>query len=343
MRAKSVRHAADTLPRAASTDKRPQKRKAQAVSIFQGSTFNVVTLGIALLGLLVATAGVLYQRRGLFPPKRRLTLSELPPAPLLADESASAAGVKVTYQGRELTDAYVTTLSVENTGKHAIDEDQFSKDRAITVDLGAPIRAILKTSVVPGSNAEYFHKTDGTSLLLGPDLLNPGQSVIIQALTEGHPKTDDLDTRTRRYLADTVLEFRDRQVRPRLSKFSVLVGVATIVGAVIGVIALLASLLSAQGMSVSVSPDNGPTGTAVTVAGKGVERFAVIEMEMPKPHTPPTDYQWVEVANTQADGDGKFRVTFNVPSGYEKGAVDIDVTARENYGSTSDQVTFYVR
>jgi hypothetical protein len=71
---------------------------------------------------------------------------------------------------------------------------------------------------VPGSNEEFFHKTNETSLLLGPDLLNPGQSVIIQALTEGRPKTDDLDTRTERYLADTVLEFRDRQARPRLSK-----------------------------------------------------------------------------------------------------------------------------
>jgi hypothetical protein len=315
------------------------------VGILQRSTFEIVTLGIALLGLLVATAGALYQRRGLFPPKRRLTLSELPPAPLLADESASAAGVKVTYQGRELADPYVTTLSVENTGKHAINEDQFSKGRAITVDLGTPIRAILKTSVVPGSNAEYFHKVDGNSLLLGPDLLNPGQSVIIQALTERQPKTDDLDTRTTWYLGDnTMLEFRDRHVRPRLSKFSILVGVATIVGAVIGVIALLASfLLTPQGMSVSVSPDNGPTGTSVTVAGKGVERFAVIEVEMPKPHTPPTDYQSVAVANTQADGDGQFRVTFDVPSDYEKGAVDIAVTARESNSSTYDQVQFYVR
>jgi hypothetical protein len=112
----------------------------------------------------------------------------------------------------------------------------------------------------------------------------------------------------------------------------------------IGVIALLEALLwPPLGMSISVSPDNGPSGTAVTITGKGVERFAVIEVTMPKPDTSPPDYQWMDVANTQADGDGEFRATFNVPSGYEKGAVDIRVSARESNSTGYDSVQFYVR
>ncbi|MEV6492969.1 hypothetical protein AB0M20_30750, partial [Actinoplanes sp. NPDC051633] len=119
------------------------------MEILNGMGYNAITLSIAIAALAVGGFGAFYAYRALFPPKRRLTFYALPAAPLLSNRTASSVGVSVTREGQVLDDPHTATVSVENTGRHGVGSSQFDGGRPISLDLVAPIKAILKVSISP--------------------------------------------------------------------------------------------------------------------------------------------------------------------------------------------------
>ncbi|MEV6240261.1 hypothetical protein [Lentzea sp. NPDC051838] len=328
-----------------------------------GIGFNLVTLLVAVVGISVTGIGVYYARKAVFPPKRRLTYFVLPPVSLLSGDSGSTKDIEVRYQGEDLKDPYLVTISVENTGSHAVMSSQFDKSRPAVIDLGVPIKAVPKIVVTPGAGAGFEHSVSGAELRLGPDLLNPGQSVVVQLLTEGLPDVGGLEERTVHHLGETKIEFKDRQptVREQVRSSKVW----TLVGALIGVASLVASLVAlynAAGISVSLSPDNGPPGTRVVLSGKGAERFAVISVYTNDGETSTTTSNvtrtvgtstatekvtiyddTLELGQGQADQDGRFQVSFTVPEGIAKGAMELIVTVRQSGSTSFGYEDFFIR
>ncbi|MBU2664002.1 IPT/TIG domain-containing protein [Actinoplanes bogorensis] len=346
--------------------------------MFNGEFFNALTLIVALIALVVGIFAARYGRRALFPAKRRLMFSALPPAPLLAAESVADHGVSVTYQGRDLTNPHVATISVENNGRHALSSDQFDQDRPIVIDVGVPIRAILKASMIPDSGRAFKNGTDGTEIRLGPDLLNPGETLVLQVLTDGVPETSDLDGRITAFLGDTKLDYRIDNGRTSSRGVGAVAGAAVVAAMLFIVVggAVAYAVNKIGEVDVSMTPDNGPTGTAVTVTGSDFDRYEVITVLIdpmpvwitPSPTPAPSDESSSDspqpspspsltrvdqppVAQVQADKDGDFTATFTVPPGYPKGRLELTVRGESDSGdqysyewdTPSVTKTFYVR
>lgn len=334
--------------------------------------FNYASLALTIVALVVTFFSVRYAKRSLYPAKRRLTLSALPPASLLSTDSATEAGVVVTHDGNPLDDPHVVTVTLESTGQHAVGSDQFDGARPITIDLGAPIKAVLRFSRLPDGDRQFAHEISGSSIVLGPDLLNPGGSVVIQALTEGPPSAD-LRSRVTSYLKDTEIEIRhpqtvaDKSARTRRWSAVAPIVLTLLIGPLV-IVGLIAALDS--GPSVSISPDNGPTGTQLTITGSGFERYEVVRIrledmriwitptpgplptltprpgsttiaEIVKPSPTPTYLTPEPIAMAQADDDGDFTITIVIPAGYPRGRLTITCDGEESW--MAEQVYFHVR
>ena len=117
--------------------------------LLSGGTYNALMLILALVALVAAALGVIYGRRALFPPKRQLAITALPPVSLLATDLAEDAGIIVSHKDDRLISPHVVTLSIENVGKYAVDSDEYDKERPLSIDLGVPVKVILKTSMRP--------------------------------------------------------------------------------------------------------------------------------------------------------------------------------------------------
>jgi len=351
------------------------------MSVFTGSAYNMAALVVAVVALVAGIFGALYARRALSPPSRRLTLNALPPAPLLSTTSAPEAGIVVSHRGSPIIDPHVVTLSAENTGRHAVGSDQFDQGRPIKIDLGAPIKAILQVSTVPISEKDFVHKFEGSHVFLGPDLLNPGDSVVLQTLTEGTPSSASLRLRTDTYLKDTRVDFAQPDLRGPKSLPTLLLSRILATALAGGALAVLVILLLAtldNAPRVSVTPDNGPLGTQVEVSGSGFYKYSVLDITLadkpvtvfvtptpdsalqypqpasaspnrspsieasPIPTTSPVPQ--VPIAHVQTDAKGNFRVKFNIPDGYPKGPLDISIAGRvSEYSTSTETTTFFVR
>ncbi|MGW9196581.1 hypothetical protein [Micromonospora chersina] len=159
-----------------------------ALDLFEGRGFNVATLAVAVLALVVGAVAVYFAREALFPPRRRLSIRLLKPARLLGRAGGEVRDLEVSHRGRVLEDPYVVTVIMRNTGRHAIGSSQFDQGRPIQIDLDAPIEALLGPA---SGQATSSVAVDDRVILFGPDLIRRKQEIQIQVLTSRAPVLSD--------------------------------------------------------------------------------------------------------------------------------------------------------
>jgi hypothetical protein len=158
--------------------------RASAGSLFEGASFNGLTLLVSFLAVLVAITAVYYQRQST--PRKRLEIRAGNPAALTSHVHAETS-LSVSHDGTVLESPYLVTLEVANTGRGDIAAGQF--------DLGAPIRVDFHVPVVeafhtPDASATFRAEwaTSGSVLHVGPSLLPRASTTRFQVLTDGRPQ-----------------------------------------------------------------------------------------------------------------------------------------------------------
>lgn len=309
-----------------------------------GLLYNLITLLIALAAVVAGGSGAYFARKALFPSKRKLSCYALAVASLLTDESVTETGIEVKHQGVNLQDPYLVTICLENVGRYAVTSSHFDRSRPLAIDLGVNIKAVTKLSISPSTGSSYEHSTVGSKLLLGPDLLEPGQVLIVQLLTDGVPKIDDLNSHVERHLGDTEMDFKERRATPASNRpSSIVLALGTVSSVLMAVVVAVLAWTLFLGPSVSLIPDNGTPGALITFTGTGAEEFSVVSVDMPVQVGGSNSSDLHEIARTQADESGKFQASFKIPDTQEKGAVQLTIHVHESNQTRFLYATLYVR
>lgn len=183
-----------------------------ALDLLEGKGYNALTLALVGPALLFTAVAMYYAREAVFPPRRRLSIHLLTPARVLGHAGDRVDDLEISRRGRVLEDPYVVTVIVRNTGRHAVDDDQFHRGRPIKINFRVPV-ALL------GSPPEAV-AVDGQDLLIGPDLFRKGEELQIQVLTDRAPVLDK----------DGVIEYlKDAEVRVEIGSYGAQVDVRSAV------------------------------------------------------------------------------------------------------------------
>lgn len=160
-----------------------------ALDVFQGKTFNIVTIIVALIGLTIAIFGAYYARAALFPARRRISVTMKHPTSLLSDASTAISGIEVIRNHQPLTEPHIVEISIENTGRHDIESAKFDLERPLRIEIGATLVDVLKVSTNPISRTIPTYAIDGpSSITVGPDLIKRRSRIEIQILADGIPE-----------------------------------------------------------------------------------------------------------------------------------------------------------
>lgn len=154
-----------------------------SVDLLDGRGFNLTTLVLAVIAILLAVVSVYYARRALFPPKRRLSYCVESSSPLVQGAGHLAGAIEVSREGVPLSDPHVVVLWLKNTGRHAIASEHFDQGRPVELDLSAQIVDL----VTAGGSAQASCAVHGAVIAYGPELLSKGQKVTFTALVDGAP------------------------------------------------------------------------------------------------------------------------------------------------------------
>ncbi|WP_405762509.1 hypothetical protein [Streptomyces sp. NBC_00045] len=158
-----------------------------AVDLLDGKGFNLATLILAGLALLMGVLAVYYGRKALFPPKRQLTYQLERSSPILDQSGLDPSNdvIEVTRNGVPLVDPHLAVVWVRNTGRHAIASEQFDRGRPLELDLQTPIVELLTAEAAGARSLVGACSVSGKSVLFGPELIKRGQTVTVTVLTEG--------------------------------------------------------------------------------------------------------------------------------------------------------------
>ncbi|MFD3676451.1 hypothetical protein [Streptomyces sp. NPDC058613] len=210
-----------------------------AVDLLEGKGFNLATLVVAALALVMGTLAVYYGRKALFPPKRQLTYLMERSSPIL-DRSALDPGnnaIEVRRNGVPLIDPHLVVVWAKNTGRHAIASEQFDQGRPLELDLQAPIVELITAEVGGSQSVMSACAISGKSVLFGPELLKRRQAVTFTVLTEGNA-----DLVVREHFID--VKMKDAGHLSRQERFFRAMAEPAGVGALAATAAMLATLIS---------------------------------------------------------------------------------------------------
>lgn len=157
----------------------------EAGSVLEGRQYNAAALTVAICGLVVTAIAAYYARRALFPPRRRITIS-VPSATHLLRTVDASINLSILLNGERIHRPHLVRVLVSNTGRYAIESARYDKDRAIMLDLGVPILAVLEARGTP-PNFARAESVRGTRLLLGPELIQRAQTFAVDVIAEGLP------------------------------------------------------------------------------------------------------------------------------------------------------------
>lgn len=132
---------------------------------------------------------------------------------LLIQRTEGVDGLRVMLLAREIDKLFSTEISIENTGRKLIQKEDIIKPLEITF-IETPIIGIALKEKQPG-NLEYTVKQiSATQMQLNFDLLNRGEKIILNVLTEKSPGKIDGLIRAKNL---SKLNVRDYQVAPLLT------------------------------------------------------------------------------------------------------------------------------
>jgi len=303
-------------------------------NVLAGSVFSAVTLTTAVLAVLLTALTAYYQRRSLWPPNRRLTVTWQRPVALLARTNSKVEGIRVAVNDIPVADPHVVRISVANTGKHDITSTIFDQHRPIQLKFGVPVVRIV--DVVSTGGPMPVYEARGAQVRLGPDLLVRSQVIDLQVLTDGRPQLG-CDA----YLTDTNIELREepRQVREQrlyqlMARFSWLpAGIAA--GAVVGILTSSTVLIPVEGScrgpdalvatappvpaaelpvaDIQVDPQTAAPGANIIVTGDDFVIETEVEVIVDCPTTASATIGASSSDTTWVDDDGDFRISLRLP------------------------------
>jgi hypothetical protein len=204
-----------------------------SIDLLDGRGYNLTTVVLAVLALVLAVASLYYARRALFPPKRRLTYWVENSSRLLNATDAISGTVQVSRDGVPLSDPYVLVVWIKNTGRYAIASEHFDQRRPLELELQAPI--VELTAAIDAEDASVNSYTaNGTRISFGPELLAKGRKVTFTALVDGCP-----DLVVRDYFID--VDVRPARLVPNIDRSSVGLAVLSSAAAVASAVQSLLS------------------------------------------------------------------------------------------------------
>lgn len=270
---------------------------------------------ISIFGLIVAAVGVAYARKQATPPKRVLRVDASPPVPLIATGPAAEIGIEVKRDGLALVDPSLITLTLDSDGDYDIARTAFDDGKPVAVDLGVPIVELLQRK---GITASFV----GSTLYLGPDLIKKGSRASLLVLVDGHPNLDSVAAQMATSLIDVMVATSSQSA---LAKRRGLAGVTTVIGVafLIAPVAFEAwALGNSRNASVSAEPDHGTAGSQVRLVGDRFADYEVVEFDGDYTSTN-GEGRDLTIKPTQADADGRWEVTFTMPTDAAAGEVSI--------------------
>lgn len=97
---------------------------------------------------------------------------------------------KIMYNDKEVTDPYIFSITISNTGDYAIKNEDFKKE--FSIDFTGS-EEIIKASIIEARNKDVWDEILGNSIINGSELvfsdffLNPGESFTMSIITNQNP------------------------------------------------------------------------------------------------------------------------------------------------------------
>lgn len=151
-------------------------------SFMTGVPFNIATITISILALVVAILAARYGRAALFPAKRELRIYWMPPAPLVGSNDSRVVSVLVEIDNRVLKAPYLTHVEIHVGGRHDIKSSDFDQNKPILLNFGTPVALAASSSFLAEALA-----SEGDRIIVTPSLLRRGTQHSFDVVTEAAP------------------------------------------------------------------------------------------------------------------------------------------------------------
>jgi len=220
---------------------RPMSVASIAAEWYTSGTFWAATDPVAVI--LGAAAGVWVTLAVGFP-RGRLYYQLQAVAPLVIEAEGMRGELELRHRGNLQADPQVVTIKLVSRGRKDITSDAFDKHQPIRLELRAPVVEVLRVTSEPDDRPTPTVTSDGTSVNIGPSLLDRRHTITITVLTDGGEP--DL------HCTSPVHNVRSRSGEPLTAARPVMVGAVAIVVAVGSGVAGMAakSLPTAAGLTV---------------------------------------------------------------------------------------------
>lgn len=99
-------------------------------------------------------------------------------------------GFKIMYNDKEVTDPYIFSITISNTGDYAIENEDFKKE--FSIDFTGS-EEIIKASIIEARNKDVWDEIlenssiNGSELVFSDFFLNPGESFTMSIITNQNP------------------------------------------------------------------------------------------------------------------------------------------------------------
>jgi len=131
---------------------------------------------------------------------------------LLIQRNQEIEGLRVIFLSREIDKLFSTEISIQNTGRRLIQKDDIIKPMVVAFGEAKILGVALKEK--QPSNLEYTVKQiSETQLQFDFDLLNRGERIVLNVLTEKSPEIIEGAIRAKNL---STLNVRDYQAKPQL-------------------------------------------------------------------------------------------------------------------------------
>ncbi|MGN9767452.1 hypothetical protein ACTMS2_20105 [Micromonospora sp. SD12] len=146
--------------------------------------FNIATIVLSVLALVVATLAARYGRAALFPGKRELRIYWIPPTPLVASSGTKPVSMLFEIENRVLQNPYLTHIELHVGGRHDIKSSDFDQNKPITLNFDT-----TATLVTSSSELASAISSEGAHVNINPSLLRRGTQLSFDVVTESAPAT----------------------------------------------------------------------------------------------------------------------------------------------------------
>ncbi len=143
------------------------------------SLYDSITLGVAIIGLLVGVISAFFAYQALLPYRRNIIEGVDSKNVLLAPDAPGL--IEVFYAGERITAPYLLEYRLRCQGRSDIKSEDFDQNRPIVVKFAKPIVADL----TPLPRIDFMVKHG--KLHVGPTLLKRGRSYVFTLLFDGDP------------------------------------------------------------------------------------------------------------------------------------------------------------